>query len=107
MTVTRLYSVFVDNMTPVELSPEAHKLNALLGLNGEVGEITDLIKKIKFYLADKRAEREEKIIDELGDVLFYLTYMMNAHGFTYEEVTSHNIRKLTKRYPDGIFKLKE
>ena len=107
MTVHRLYSVFVDNMVPRELTKEEHQLNSLLGLNGEVGEITDLVKKIKFYPQDKRAEREEKIIDEVGDVLFYLTYLMNSYGLTYEKVTSHNIRKLTKRYPDGIFTLGE
>jgi NTP pyrophosphatase (non-canonical NTP hydrolase) len=49
-------------------------LHAVLGLNGEVGELTDLIKKSVVY---GRPWDNEKILSELGDVIHY--YMRVAH----------------------------
>ncbi len=74
-------------------------LNFALGIAGEAGEIVDIVKKLIFHNhpADK-----EKMRDELGDQLWYVTRMASRYGLTLEEVAKANIDKLKKRYPDGF-----
>lgn len=75
--------------------------NAVYGLNGEAGEVIDLLKKHEFQ--GHQLDRD-KLIDELGDVLWYASLMATATGTTLEEVMRRNIDKLMKRYPDGFDK---
>jgi NTP pyrophosphatase (non-canonical NTP hydrolase) len=44
----------------------------------------------------------EAMVDELGDVMWYVGETAAALGVTLEEVARHNIEKLRKRYPDGF-----
>lgn len=81
------------------LSPDEHLLNGMLGLAGEVGECSDLVKKC-FY-QDGRDIREA-LFDELGDVLWYLAEAVSAMGWDMDSVARHNVDKLKKRYPDGF-----
>ena len=76
-------------------------LNAALGLSGEAGEVADIIKKHYFQ---GHPFNKEKLIDECGDVLWYITLMADALGITLEDIAVHNIEKLEKRYPDKQFK---
>ena len=69
-----------------------------LGLAGECGELLDLIKKRDYH--DVKVSKE-KIIDEAGDVLFYLTGLLVSEGITISDVIEHNTDKLRERYPDG------
>lgn len=75
--------------------------NAAYGLNGEAGEVIDLLKKHEFqgHKLDK-----EKLIDELGDVQWYIALAAKALDVTLEEIMQHNIDKLIKRYPEGFDK---
>lgn len=75
--------------------------NAAYGLNGEAGEVIDLLKKHEFQGHDLP---DEKLIDECGDVLWYCALLADALGFSLEEVMNRNIDKLRKRYPDGFDK---
>lgn len=75
--------------------------NSAYGLNGEAGEVIDLLKKHEFQ---GHTLDEDKILDELGDVAWYIAIGANAIGKTLEEVFQHNIDKLKKRYPDGFDK---
>ena len=75
--------------------------NAAYGLNGEAGEVIDLLKKHEFQGHDLP---DEKLIDECGDVLWYCALLADALGFTLEQVMNRNIDKLRKRYPDGFDK---
>ena len=75
--------------------------NAAYGLNGEAGEVIDLLKKHEFQGHDLP---NEKLIDECGDVLWYCALLADALGFTLEQVMNRNIDKLRKRYPDGFDK---
>ena len=75
--------------------------NAAYGLNGEAGEVIDLLKKHEFQGHDLP---DEKLIDECGDVLWYCALLADARGFTMEQVMNRNIDKLRKRYPDGFDK---
>lgn len=75
--------------------------NAVYGLNGESGEVIDLLKKHEFQGHDLD---HKKIIDEAGDVCWYLALLASALGVSLEQVMQHNIEKLIKRYPDGFDK---
>lgn len=76
-------------------------LNAVLGIAGEAGEFADLIKKQEFHGIP--ADRD-KVLKELGDVLYYVTAAAIEHGFSLEQVAEANNKKLAARYPGG-FKL--
>ena len=88
--------------TAGEYSTSYDKLrNAVYGLNGEAGEVIDLLKKHEFQGHDLP---DEKLVDECGDVLWYCALLADALGFTLEQVMNRNIDKLRKRYPDGFDK---
>lgn len=77
---------------------------ATLGLNGEAGEVAEKIKKhLRGDVAHNPTEqdavlaREEDVAKELGDVLFYLTWLANYHGYTIEQIMALNILKLEDR----------
>lgn len=74
-------------------------INAALGLSGETGEISDHIKKVIFqgHSLDKL-----HLLNELGDVLWYIALGADALGYTLQDVATYNIVKLQKRYPDGF-----
>lgn len=71
----------------------------LMGLNGEAGECIDILKKYKFqgHVLDKN-----KIVDELGDVLWYIAETAAGLEMTLEDIATHNIEKLITRYPKGF-----
>lgn len=70
-----------------------------LGLSGEAGEVADLIKK-EYYHSHPR--NPEKVKEELGDTLFYLSVTAGYYGFTLEEIAVANNQKLAARYPNGF-----
>lgn len=76
-------------------------LNAVMGLNGEAGEVIDIVKKAFFqgHELDK-----EHMIEELGDTAWYLAVCCEALGVSLEEVMERNIDKLKARYPEGFDK---
>lgn len=71
----------------------------ILGLAGEAGEIANKAKKI---LRDHNGiltfEMRERLIDELGDVLWYVSQVATElHGTPLEDVARRNLEKLQKR----------
>jgi NTP pyrophosphatase (non-canonical NTP hydrolase) len=79
--------------------PKSNLINSVLGLCGESGEVADLIKKKEFqgHPLDR-----EKLVEELGDVLWYLSEAARAIDSNLAEIARANIEKLRKRYPDGF-----
>lgn len=73
--------------------------NGALGLAGEAGEVCDLVKKWFFQGHELHRER---IIEELGDVMWYIALTAKGCGTTLENVARKNIDKLKKRYPEGF-----
>lgn len=73
--------------------------NAALGLTGEAGEVADEVKKC---LYQGREWDSEKIIEKLGDVLWYVSLMAECFGAPLDFVMEYNLDKLQKRYPDGF-----
>ena len=70
-----------------------------LGLAGEAGEVANIVKKIQRddggILTN---EVREKLKDELGDVLWYISACADELGLTLGEIAEFNINKLAKRH---------
>ena len=69
-----------------------------LGLASEAGEVAGKVKKIIRDAAGQvDLEQANKIIAELGDVIWYATCLADDLGFTLEEVIECNVAKLLGR----------
>ena len=70
----------------------------LLGLQGEVGELTEQCKKV-FRDQGGVFGPDDKVLiyKELGDILWYLTRMASSFGYSLAKVAALNIIKLTDR----------
>ncbi|HXB10640.1 MAG TPA: nucleoside triphosphate pyrophosphohydrolase family protein [Bacteroidia bacterium] len=71
-------------------------LHAQLGMTTEVGEFTDALKRFLFY---GRAIDRINVIEELGDLVWYIGLAIHAVDTTWGEVFTVNISKLKARYP--------
>ena len=76
-----------------------HILNGVMGLNGEAGECIDIVKK---HLFQGHPLDTDKLVDELGDVLWYVAITADGIGVQLEDIMQHNIDKLSRRYPEGF-----
>lgn len=83
------------------LSYKEQLINAMMGINGESGEAMDILKKVLFQGHDLQINKAN-IIEELGDVLWYLTLTTITMGYTLSDVMDENMKKLSKRYPNGF-----
>ena len=72
-------------------------LHAIIGISTEAGELTDALKKHLFYNAPLDMSN---IKEELGDLFWYQSILLEWCGFTYEEVMEVNVDKLKVRYPE-------
>ena len=80
------------------MSPEGmNLLHMAVGVSGEAGELIDAVKKHAVY--NKPIDRDN-IIEELGDLEFYMEGLRAELGITREETLEGNIIKLGKRYKD-------
>lgn len=76
---------------------------ALVGLNSEIGELANKLKKVvrgDYTLDHIRPE----LADELGDVRFYMADLCNALGLDEDIIETQNIAKLTDRKERGKIK---
>jgi NTP pyrophosphatase (non-canonical NTP hydrolase) len=76
-------------------------LYAAVGISGEAGEVLDYIKKVHFH---GHALDKQKLVKELGDVLWYLAAAADSVSVSLEEVAEANLKKLAERYPNGFTK---
>lgn len=82
-----------------ELNSAGGVIHACLGLSGEVGELTDMMKKAVFH---EKTLDEDHLAKELGDVLWYVALFCESAGWDLDEIMQLNIDKLKKRYPEGF-----
>lgn len=78
-------------------TPAEHLQNAVLGLAGEAGEVSDLVKKMLYH---SPKDYGDKMKHELGDVFFYLLKVTELCGLTVAEVLAANREKLESRHPE-------
>jgi NTP pyrophosphatase (non-canonical NTP hydrolase) len=73
-------------------------LHGAVGIAGEAGELVDAVKKTWAYGQPLDAQN---VVEELGDLLFYVQHMANKQGVSLQYLLEENIVKLTKRFPNG------
>ena len=88
------YDVFVALLFKRQ-SFEVMKLHAALGVCGEAGELGDAIKKEVIY---SKPVDIENLIEELGDLRFYMQAIQNIYQISEQELLQHNANKLSARY---------
>lgn len=66
-------------------------LHAVMGIAGEAGELVDAIKKHVFF--GKELDKEN-VVEELGDILFYLEAMAQLLNVSKTQLMAHNVDKL-------------
>jgi NTP pyrophosphatase (non-canonical NTP hydrolase) len=85
------YSLYEKNYVKVD---SAHEEMSVIGLAAEAGELLGVVQKAGRKQVD--VDRT-KIIDELGDVLWYMCYVMDAFDISMNELTDFNKNKLEER----------
>lgn len=79
---------------------------AAIGLSGEGGEFSDIVKKLFFQGKPITEDVKIHLFKELGDIIFYWTTACKALGFNPDEVIAGNQTKLSARYPNGFSAVK-
>lgn len=74
------------------------KLYCAIAMAGEVGEVCNEVKKE--YRDCKSID--DLILDESGDILFYLAALAHEYGHTLQDILDYNVRKLTMREPTPL-----
>lgn len=97
--VTAIYPLIVEKTRRKDLSKDEALKNATIGLSGECGEVTDIMKK--FFYQDNELDLIHLML-ELGDIVYYLYWIGMLLDIDMTEVYFANIEKLNKRYPDGF-----
>lgn len=93
----------VGKCSPQTKKSKSTMLNAAaLGLTGEGGEFADQIKKILFHAHPLTRELRDKLVLEVGDVLFYCALAAEALDVDLDTIIQANMEKLNNRYPNGF-----
>lgn len=87
------------------LTPEAaHTLHMAVGVSGEAGELLDAVKKAAVYCKPLDVEN---VIEELGDLEFYMEGLRQGLGITRQQCIDANKFKLAlgpkARYKSGAY----
>ena len=90
-----------------DLNPNTREglLISLLGISGEAGELLSIYKK---HLRDGDAYTvfNNAVIEELGDILWYLSSIASKYGISLEQIAQANLDKTQKRWieePKNLF----
>lgn len=92
--------------------------NASMGLCGEAGELLDLLNQqgttglcieigklvdhLKKHVFHKTPLDMNLVIKEVGDVMFYLNWIVVMFGLSWDDILSANFAKLMARFPNGF-----
>lgn len=71
--------------------------HAVMGVVTEAGELIAAVKKSKIYGKPLDCVN---LVEEAGDVMWYLAILADELGVSFEEIWDKNIAKLRQRYPD-------
>lgn len=95
----KAFVAFTAKEMPTSMEDLVHMA---MGISGEAGEHLDAVKKTFAY--GKELDTEN-IIEELGDILFYIQGELNVLDIPavqdLSDLMELNTLKLTKRYPQG------
>lgn len=102
-----LVNALVKDPALIGATLDDHKIDlihATMGIVGEAGELLDGIKKHVIY--DKPLDFEN-VVEELGDMEFYMEQLRQRLGITREQTLEANIAKLKVRYAGLAYSDKE
>ena len=80
-------------------SVEDEVKNYCLGMSSEVGKLIGHIDPLKDIW---KGLDEVIIVEEMGDIFWYITALASTLKIDIDEVLKYNLIKLQKRYPDGF-----
>jgi len=84
-----------------ELTPnKVNMIHAAIGVAGEAGELLYAIKKIVIYNKNVNYDAYTNIVEELGDIEFYMEQIRQEFAISRNETLEANMKKLAKRYPN-------
>ena len=72
-----------------------HLLHGIMGISTETGELMDVMKK---KLAYNKPADVVNVKEEIGDVLWYVAYIIHTQGWDIESIMERNIEKLRVRF---------
>jgi len=89
---------FIETDDPAERQVLlARVIHGAIGICTETGELQDMIKKHLIYGKDFDPVN---VIEECGDILWYIALTLDATGYTMAECMQRNIDKLRVRFPE-------
>lgn len=101
--IRKLYSAFVASRikdgAELLVSMTSAKMNLMhmaIGISGEAGELLDAVKKHVVY---NKPLDLDNIVEELGDIEFYLEGIRQELGLYRSDILEANAAKLERRYP--------
>lgn len=90
----------LDSLTPEKI----HLIHMAIGVCGEAGELADAIKKYAVYVKPLDLDN---VIEELGDLEFYMEGIRQALNISRELTLQNNVDKLSVRYSSGKYSNKQ
>jgi hypothetical protein len=81
----------------LEYTPTVMILHALMGITTECGELMDQLKKHLIY---GKSLDYVNIMEEDGDLRWYLSLLETACNYTADKAQDRNIEKLRARFPN-------
>lgn len=101
----REHDADIYQLEVLKYAPDHHDyllnvIYAALGMCGEAGEASELVKKYAYH---GHTIDTDHLARELGDVLWYVSYRAHLFGYPLGKIMAMNQEKLAKRYPDGKF----
>ena len=99
LSTFKAYEEFSRRTSSPHMTHRERLVEAMLGLTGEAGECADFVKK-GMYQGHNMVTAD--LVNELGDVLWYLREACDALGVPLQSIAEANIEKLWKRYPNGF-----
>lgn len=87
-----------ESVVELQLDPtQSRLLHAAMGAATEAGELVDQMKRHLFY----RTELDTiNVVEEFGDILWYVAIGLDACGSDFETAMQLNHDKLESRYPE-------
>lgn len=79
---------------------DCHLWHMATGIAGEAGELLDAVKKHVVYRRDVDVIN---VIEELGDLEFYMEGIRQALGLSRETCLDYNMKKLGQRYMNHVY----
>jgi len=103
---SNFFTDFMDRLHDLDPDTDVNLpllMTAVFGFAGEVGEFSDIAKKVFFQGKPLSEENIAKMKSELGDLMWYWINACRALNLDPNEVIAENVKKLEARYPGGKF----